>query len=423
MCLERIVFHVDVNSAFLSWEAAYRLHHLGASMDLRKIPSAVAGDAEARHGIILAKSHPAKAYGVRTGETIGQARAKCPQLYMVPPNYSLYQRCSRAFQEILKDYTPDVEPYSIDECYMDMTETLHLFGEPLKVADEIRGRIKDELGFTVNIGVASNKLLAKMASELKKPDRTHSLFLEDIPDKMWPLPVSQLFFVGRASKRKLEVLGIRTIGELAAADPKILETVLHKQGRQIWNFANGRDDSRVEAKSSVNKSYGNSTTVAFDVKDREGAEKVLLALAETVAGRLRSHKVKAEVISVGIKSYDFHYSSHQMTLPDPTNITWELYQYACQLFEELWDGKTPLRHLGIYTQKIRGEEEPRQMNLFDTADYGKLEKLDEMVDAIRRKHGIDSVKRAVFLNSSIDHLSGGISREKRTVDYSRQKIQ
>lgn len=420
--MERIVFHVDVNSAFLSWEAAYRLHHLGASVDLRRIPSAVAGDAEARHGIILAKSHPAKEYGVCTGETIGQARAKCPQLYMVPPNYSLYQRCSRAFQEILKEYTPDVEPYSIDECYMDMTETLHLFGEPLEVADEIRTRIERELGFTVNIGAASNKLLAKMASELKKPNRTHSLFPWEIQEKMWPLPVSELFFVGKAARRKLETLGIRTIGELAAADPGVLRTVLHKHGEQIWNFANGRDDSQVKAEASVNKGYGNSTTVAFDVTDREAAGKVLLSLAETVGTRLRSHKVKAEVISVGIKSYDFHYASHQMVMPNPTNITWELYQYACQLFDQLWDQKTPLRHLGIYTQRIRDGEEPRQMNLFDDTDYGKLEKLDGMVDAIRKKYGIDAVKRAVFLKSPIDHLSGGISREKRTVDYSKQRI-
>jgi len=421
--LERIIFHVDVNSAFLSWEAAYRLHHLGASVDLRQIPSAVAGDAESRHGIILAKSHPAKKYGVCTGETIGQARVKCPQLYMVPPNYSLYQRCSRAFQEILKEYTPDVEPYSIDECYMDMTETLHLFGKPLETADEIRGRIERELGFTVNIGVASNKLLAKMASEFRKPNYTHSLFPWEIQEKMWPLPISQLFFVGRAARRKLEMLGISTIGELAAADPAFLKPILHKHGEQIWNFANGRDSTEVRAEAPVNKGFGNSTTVAFDVKDRGTARKVLLALAETVGSRLRSHKVKAEVIAVGIKSYDFHYSSHQMVMPNPTNITWELYQYACQLFDQLWDKKTPLRHLGIHTQRIRDGAEPRQMNLFDNGNYEKLEKLDKTIDVIRRKYGIDAVKRAVFLEGAIDHLSGGISREKRTVDYSRQKIE
>ena len=421
--MERIIFHVDVNNAFLSWEAAYRIHYLGASVDLRQIPSAVAGDASARHGIILAKSQPAKKYGVCTGETIGQAKGKCPQLYMVPPNYHLYQRCSRAFQSILKEYTPDVEPYSIDECYMDMTETLHLFGGPVETADEIRRRIEGELGFTVNIGVASNKLLAKMASELRKPNYTHSLFPWEIQEKMWPLSISRLFFVGKATRRKLETLGIRTIGELAAMDPGVLRPVLHKHGEQIWNFANGRDDTQVKAETRTNKGYGNSTTIAFDVKDQETARQVLLALSETVGTRLRSHKVKAEVIAVGLKSYDFHYASHQMVMPNPTNITWELYQYACQLFDQLWDRRTPLRHLGIQTHRLRDQTEPRQMNLFDTADYEKLERLDGMVDAIRGKYGIDSLKRAVFLDGSIDHLSGGISREKRRVDYSKQKIE
>lgn len=189
-----LVFHVDVNSAFLSWEAAYRLHHLGGRLDIREIPSAVSGDMAARHGIILAKSMSAKRYGITTGMPVVEASRRCPGLYMVPPNYDLYQKCSRAFLNILREYSPQVEQYSIDEAFMDMTSTVGMFGhDPVKVAEEIKNRIKRELGFTVNIGVASNKLLAKMAGELKKPDLVHTMFAEEIPGKLWPLPVSELF--------------------------------------------------------------------------------------------------------------------------------------------------------------------------------------------------------------------------------------
>ena len=228
--MEKVIFHVDVNSAYLSWEAVYRRKYRGEVLDLRDIPSAVGGDVNQRHGIILAKSMPAKAYGIRTGDSIWEARQKYGPLTIVPPDYSLYDRSSHALLTLLREYSPDVEQYSIDEAYVDMSGTQKLFGSPEQAADRIRERIREELGFTVNIGISENKLLAKMASDFRKPDRTHTLFAQEIPLKLWPLPVSELFFVGRASAKKLCNLGIYTIGDLARTDVEILKRHMKKQG-------------------------------------------------------------------------------------------------------------------------------------------------------------------------------------------------
>lgn len=422
----RLIFHMDVNSAFLSWEASYRMNHLGAAVDLREIPAAIGGDAGLRHGIILAKSIPAKKYGIQTGESIAEAKQKYPGLYLAPPNYSLYERCSNAFVKLASEYTPEIEKYSIDEIYMDMTEMQSLYRSPEKTAREIADRIREELGFTVNIGISENKLLAKMASDFQKPDRVHTLYIEEIPDKMWPLPVSELFFVGRATAKKLRNLGIHTIGELAETDPQLLRKHLKKQGEVIWAFANGIDCSEVQSVPIPNKGYGNSTTIAFDVADRETARMVLLALAETVGARLRKDGARISVVSVGVKDFRFYYCSHQMQLFNATNITNEIYHAACCLFDEIWDG-TPIRHLGIHTSKVsRDAETCRQLNLFDGTDYCKWEEMDSTIDHIRAFHGNDAVKRAVFgavENQKIDHMSGGISRERRSVDYSRLNIE
>lgn len=418
----KLIYHIDVNSAFLSWEADYRIHHLGGTVDLRNEIAAVGGDMAARHGIILAKSIPAKKYGIKTGETIMEARQKCPGLIIVPPNYGLYERCSKAFVDILKNYTPAVEQYSIDECFLDMSATQELWGDPVTTAIQIKNKIRDHLGFTVNIGISNNKLLAKMASDFKKPDRVHTLFPDEIEKKMWPLPVSDLFYVGRATLKKLTNLGIYTIGDLAKTDPEILKKHLKKQGEVIWAFANGLDSSIVASAPPPNKGYGNSTTIAFDVDSEEGASLVLLALAETVAARLREARVRAEVIAVGIKTNDFRYYSHQMVLENATNITQEIHKYAVKLFREIWDG-SPVRHLGIHTSRLRDGIDIRQLNIFDWTDYEKLMKLDSAVDRIRHRYGNDSIKRAVFLmGNKIDHMSGGISREKRSVDYNKIKV-
>ncbi len=419
--MNNVIFHIDVNSAFLSWEAAYRIHHLGGTLDLRDIPSAVGGDTTKRHGIILAKSVPAKKYHIKTGESVTEALRKCPDLVLVPPNYNLYQKSSSAFIHILKQYSPIVEQYSIDEAFMDMTGTESLFGDPYQAANDIKERIHNELGFTVNIGVSNNKVLAKMASDFKKPDKVHTLWLSEIKEKMWPLSVKELFFVGRATFQKLRNLGIKTIGELAQTDLSIIKSHFGKYGEVIWSFANGIDVSAVEPAPPPNKGYGNSTTTAFDLVDASTARLVLLSLAETVSARLREDNVKISVISVGIKDYNFIYYGHQRTLDTPTNITYEIYETACRIFDEMWN-KIPIRHLGIHTSHVTTENS-RQLNIFDKIDYEKMERMDKAVDEIRKRFGIDSIKRASFLNDkAVDHMSGGISREKRTVDYSKQHI-
>lgn len=414
--MEQIIFHVDVNSAFLSWEAVYRLTKLGETRDLREEVCAVGGDSSKRHGIILAKSIGAKAYGVRTGESILEARRKCPQLELVPARYGWYRTCSDAFMSILREYSPQVEQYSIDEAFMDMTGTERLFGPPVEAADRIRERIHQELGFTVNIGISINKLLAKMASDFKKPNLVHTLFPPEIETKMWPLSVRELFFVGKATEQRLQDMGIRTIGDLARMDRSIVVGHLKKHGEVIWNFANGRAEGMMEAEAPDNKGYGNSTTISFDVTDAETARLILLSLAETVGSRLRKHGVRAEVVAISIKDTNLKTQGHQMLMEAPTSITAEIYQAACRLFDELWDG-SPIRLLGIHTSRIK-EEGNRQMNIFDQTDYEKLEKLDKAVDKIRGKFGLDSIKRASFLEPPrpIDHMTGREIRERRELE-------
>lgn len=430
--MDRVIFHIDVNSAFLSWEAVYRLKILGEETDLREIASVVGGDEKKRHGIVLAKSLPAKKYGIQTGESLAEARKKCPNLTIVPPQHDLYKQCSESFIQLLREYTPCVEQYSIDEAYMDMSGTLSLHGSPIVVANAIKDRIHRELGFTVNIGVSSNKLLAKMASDFKKPNLVHTLFPDEIEKKMWPLPVSELFFVGRATTKKLFAMGIKSIGDLAKADIDILKTNLKKHGEIIHNFANGIDDSIVLTETIANKGYGNSTTVSFDVTDRDTALAILLSLSETVGARLRKDHVHIRVIAVSIVDCEFHHVSHQMTLLEPTNLTNEIYAVACQLFDELWNGE-PIRNFGVHTSRIEEQGESRQLSLFElglkkesdqvkeTVDYRvtekpntllkreKLEKLDQTIDQIRTKYGMDSIKRANFVNSRLNHMSGGSS--------------
>lgn len=267
-----------------------------------------------------------------------------------------------------------------------------------------------------------------MASEFKKPDLVHTLFPEEIENKMWPLPVSELFFCGRATTKKLLNMGINTIGDLARTDIGLLKSHLKKQGEVMWAFANGLDFSSVVSETPAQKGYGNSTTTPYDVTDIETAQKVLLALCETVAARLRKDNFQAQVISLGIKSFDLKYNSHQMIMKNPTNITIELYHYSCRLFAELWDKHTPIRHLAVHTTSLLPGKALRQMDLFDITDYARLETLDKTIDSIRFRYGNDAVKRAIFANTFntkrrlIDHMEGGVSREKRTVDYSELKV-
>jgi DNA polymerase-4 len=318
--------------------------------------------------------------------------------------------------EILKQYAPVVEQYSVDEAFCDMTGTESLYGSPVIVANLMKDHIYRELGFTVNVGVSNTKLLAKMAGDLKKPNLVHTLFPNEIERKMWPLPVSDLFYVGRATTKTLFKLGIRTIGDLAKADPEMLKYHMHKHGELIWHYANGRDVSIVDSEAPVNKGYGNSTTVSFDVEDASTAKLVLLSLCETVCTRLRADNVKAGVVAVSFCDREFHYFSHQMTLFTTTNITNEIHQAACRLFDEGWDGM-PIRKLGVHTSRIIQDDNIRQLDLFTMADYEKYEKVDKAVDQIRNRFGEDKVMRASYLIKSnqekhITHMAGGIKNSR-----------
>ena len=390
----KVIFHIDVNSAFLSWEAVDRIEKgLDEGPDLREIPSAIAGDRNKRHGVILAKSIPAKDQGVLTGEPSVSALKKCPDLKLVPPNHDLYSKCSQAFMKTLEDFTPTVEKYSIDEAFCDMTGTQALFGPPLEAANKIRERIKNDLKFTVNIGISSNKLLAKMASDFKKPDMVHTLFPEEIEEKMWVLPVGELFSVGKATVKKLEALGIYTIGQLAQTEVEILESHLKRHGQVIHNYANGKDKSIVLTENVQNKGYGNSTTISFDVEDEGTAKMVLLSLSETLAARLRQDDMLASVVAVSIVDKDFVSKSHQRTLLTPTNSTDDIHKIACTLFDDLWDYK-PIRNLGIQTSKLVSADTEMQFNLFRYKTDEKRNNLDKAIDKIRDRYGDDAIQRA-----------------------------
>lgn len=411
----RYVFHVDANSAFLSWSASYRVNVLGESGDLRLVPSIVGGDQEKRHGIVLAKSIPAKRYGIHTGEAVVTARQKCPCLKVIPPDYGLYVKASRAFLRKIRQYCDKVIPFSIDEAWavFDGFEELYGHGQMVGLADRLRREIREELGFTVNIGVSTNFLLSKMAGEFSKPDRVHTLFPEEIEEKLWPLPVSELFFVGKATASKLHRLGILTVGELAAADEALIRAHLKLPGKIIQGYARGGDLEPYLFTHDVNKGYGNSMTAPVDVETEGYGVHLLLSLCETVGSRLREDNVTAGTLSVHITTNEFEHYSRQMQLSSATNVTEELYRAACLVLGRLWDKRTPIRQLGVHASGVC-QDAGRQYNLFDLQRPDRLEALDRTVDAIRRRYGEDSVKRACFLKSNIPHMGGGLDRERRS---------
>ena len=401
--MNQIIFHIDVNSAYLSWTAVEQLKN-GATEDIREIPAIIGGNQESRHGIVLAKSVLAKKCGIVTGEPVAHALRKCPELKIYPPNHKMYDEYSARLMEFLSNYTPDIEQMSVDECYMDFTGIAHRYHSPVEAAFEIKDAVKEKFGFTVNIGISTNRLLAKMASDLEKPNKVHTLFVEEIPIKMWHLPVSELYMAGKSSVEVLHKLEIRTIGELAKADPELLELHLKSHGRTLWEFANGIDSNKVVRDHVEMKGIGNSTTLSKDVTTEEEAKKVFLALAETVGGRLRQEAQKARMISVEIKYHTFRSVSHQKQLTKATNSDQMIYEEACRLFRELWDGE-PIRLLGIRTSKLVDDVEPEQMDIFelqnlinqDVSRKEKHKKLDSALDEIRRKFGEDAIKRGTFL--------------------------
>lgn len=394
-----IFFHIDVNSAFLSWTALARLE-AGDITDLRQIPSIVGGDRSTRHGVVLAKSIPAKAYGITTGEPVATALRKCPNLTIVPPDHTLYRQQSTRLMEYLSGICPNIEQVSIDECYMDYSPVSANYSSPEAAATLIKDTIFDIFKFTVNIGISDRKVLAKMASDFRKPNLVHTLYSREIQEKLWPLPVSKLFLCGKSSRETLRKLGISTIGDLAQTDPRILRAHLKLHGTTLWNYANGLDDSCVQPVPAREKSIGNSTTLAEDVTTREAAARILLSLSESVAGRLRTSGQKAGLICTEIKYHTFRCVSHQAPSDPPTASTDQIYRLSCTLFDELWDG-TPIRLMGVRAGHLAPADEPVQLGLFDykAPVSEKQQKLDAALDKIRGKYGKDAVKRGSLFDS------------------------
>lgn len=412
--MPKVYFHVDVNSAFLSW-SALKLLRQGGTVDLRTIPAAVGGDEEKRHGVVLAKSLPAKRYGIQTGESLFSARIKCPDLTVTPPDFDWYVQNSKALIRLLGDYTPDIEQYSIDEAFLDMTGTEALFGPPLQAAHTIRRRIRRELGFTVNIGVAPNRLLAKMASDFEKPDKVHTLWPEEVPAKLWPLPVRALFGVGPSAAQKLERMGLRTVGQLANASPAVLTAAFGAAGDTMWNYANGRESRPVTKHNVKDNSYGNSVTTPQDIARPADADATLLALCDSVGMRLRADGKTARVIAVQLVDNAFRRTSHQATLPNPTNSTDLIYRTARELMRQMWP-KRPVRLVGVTAEKT-GTDCFEQLDLFtDAVHTDKQERLDRAADALRRRFGEDAVLRAKLLTGearSPGALSAAKERDRR----------
>lgn len=402
---KRTIFHIDANSAYLSWEAAYRLQH-GETVDLRTIPSVVGGDEASRHGIILAKSIPTKKFNIKTGETLREARQKCPELVVVPPRYELYMRCSSAMRDILGEYSPNIQVFSIDECFMELTNMERLFNDPVELAHIVKDRIKHELGFTVNIGISSNKLLAKVGGDLKKPDMVHTLFPEEIAEKMWPLPVEDLYMCGRATTSKLHKMGIYRVGELAKTELSTLKYFLKSHGELLWNYANGLENSPVRPGAPIPiKGIGNSTTIPFDVEDRRTAHLVLLSLVETVAMRLRHAAFCTQLVEVSIRTNELFSYSHQEKFSVPTDCTNAIYEKACGLFDAAWKGQ-PIRHLGVRVSELCSNEF-LQLSMFEK-NREKQKRLDAAVDRIRMQYGSKAVVRSSFLNSGLKPVTGGV---------------
>lgn len=395
--MERIIFHIDVNSAYLSWSALKLLQEHPESTDIRTIPAIIGGNRETRHGIVLAKSVPAKKiYHIQTAEPVASALKKCPSLTIVPPDHQLYSQYSKKFVGFLRSLTPGIEQVSIDECFLDYTGIAHHFPSPEAGAAYIRNYIFEQFGFTVNVGISSNKVLAKMASDFEKPNKTHTLFPEEIQQKMWPLPISSLFMAGHASVAVLQKLEINTIGDLARTHPSILSLHLKSHGKMLWEYANGIDPSPIESEPAQAKGIGNSTTLARDLTTASEAYPILEQLCQKVGSRLKAAGQSANNLCVEIKYASFDKYTRQMPLTAPTQEGKELYRCACVLFDALWNGN-PIRLLGVRSGKLTNAGEPFQMDLFsyDPVATAKRQKLDQAMEKIKKKYGSDAIHRGM----------------------------
>ena len=390
--MSRIIFHIDVNNAFLSWTAVYLLKE-GYKKDIRKIPAVIGGDEKQRRGIVLAKSPIAKKYGIVTAETLYSARKKCGWLEVFPPNYPFYVEQSKKLYSYLASYTPNIEQYSIDECFLDMTGTSLLYGNDyLKLAYKIKNEIREKYGFTVNIGIGENKLCAKMASDFEKPDKVHTLYMNEIETKMWPLPVNDLFMLGRSSAKRLEELGIKTIGDLAKCSPTFLRKHFKKQGDYFLEASKGIDYSPVVPKSAKNKCISISRTLPYDYTKKEDLEKVLFDEVESVTFDLRRKKLYAKTVAITYRNFLFKNYSHQMTMDNPTDLTNDIYNQVLVLFARSWK-EDPIRNIGVRLSDLT-DEKKEQMSIFDNIEKKEVSEVEKVMDEIINKFGRDSLKFA-----------------------------
>ncbi|MDD2434861.1 MAG: DNA polymerase IV [Bacilli bacterium] len=395
--MERVIMHIDVNSAFLSWTAVDLLNK-GGKYDIRNSYAVIGGDESKRHGIVLAKSNPAKKVGIITGEPLFSARKKCPSLNIYPPNHELYNDMSNKMFKLLSKYSPDIEVYSIDECFIDYTKVKKLYGNEISFAHKIKDEIKNTLGFTVNVGIGNNKLCAKVATDFSKPDKVHTLYNHEIKEKMHPLPINHLIGIGRKSSEKLIKLGINTIGDLSNCNPNQLSKYFKNQAIKIIELAKGIDNSEVISDSGLSKGISNSTTIAYNLTSKKEVYHVIESLVDNLATSLRKQKRYAYVIAIILKDKHFHSYSHQTKLINATNNTKEIYETAKKLFDETWDNE-PIRLVGVRLDNLVNEVN-HQISLFESVEHKELESgLESVVDELNFKYGSSVIKKASLHSS------------------------
>ena len=391
--------HIDVNNAFLSWTAVLYLKQ-GMKVDIRNTYAVIGGDEKARHGIVLAKSMPAKKRGVVTAETLFSAKKKCPNLKVYPPNYNFYKKMSDSMLNLIRKYSPDIEQMSIDECFLDYTPVKHLYGDEVEFAYKLKKEIYDTLGFTVNVGIGNNKLCAKMASDFSKPYHVHTLFDYEVEKKMWPLKVDDLFGIGKKTAIKLHNLNINTIYDLAHTDRNYLYKYFKNQASDMIDAANGKGSDMVVSEESVPKGIGNETTLNHNISNREELEPYLLALSENVAIRLRKQKKYASVVVVTLKDKFFKRMSHQKKLVNATNLTEEIYKTACEILGEM-NVEDGIRLIGVRLDKL-SDTSLHQVSLFEDLkvreDGNSLEKT---VDELKEKYGFKIIKKASLIDNNV----------------------
>ena len=383
---ERIIFHIDVNNAFLSWTAVQLLEE-GYNIDIRTIPAIIAGDESKRHGIVLAKSPIAKKYGIVTAETIYQAKMKCPNLKIFSPNHEIYQRKSKQLMNYLKTFTPIMEQFSIDECFLDMTGTKYLYTNHLELAYKIKDEIKEKFGFTVNVGIGNNKLCAKMASDFEKPDKVHTLFKSEIKEKLWPLPVNDLFMCGKKTSIELNKMNIYTIKDLAEYDFQKLEKKFKSQAKYLKQAAWGIDESKVEERKDKRQSISTTRTLPHDEENKEKLKEVLFVQTEDVCRQLREQNLYASTIAIIYKDKYFKSTTVQEQLENATDNTKEILKKINSLFEKSYNNM-PVRLIGVRLANLT-KFKNTQVSIFDTEidNDSKEESIQKTVDKINKKFG------------------------------------